>query len=129
MVDLLGSAGLLSMLSIARNSFSTQSRGPMASLKSAQYSGISKGRPGFPKPLSSGGRIGLSASSRAALNSFLSSTQASGNALFSAGAEANASIENLQTQIKAIRAGLNNSQLAPSLRATEEETEGVDIEV
>lgn len=37
---------------------------PVSNLKSLMYSGISKGRAGFPRPLSSGGRIGLSAQSK-----------------------------------------------------------------
>lgn len=60
--------------------------------------------------------LGLSSNARALNNQFLSNT-ADINTLFSLGAGTDATVESAQQQILALRAGLSDSQLAPSLRS------------
>lgn len=60
------------------------------------------------------GGIGISASARAINNQFLNNGDV--NTLFSLAAGPDATIESAQQQILALRAGLTNSQLAPSLQ-------------
>lgn len=60
--------------------------------------------------------IGLSANARALNDQFFGRT-ADVNSLFSLAAGPDATIESAQQQILALRAGLSDSQLAPSLRA------------
>jgi hypothetical protein len=59
--------------------------------------------------------VGVSSAARA-LNDQLLSRSADINELFSYGAGPNATIEGMQQQILAIRAGLSQSQLAPELQ-------------
>lgn len=65
---------------------------------------------------------GLSASARAVNQSLLAQSSAI-NGLFSLGAGGDATIDGALQQILAIRAGLSDSQLAPSLRGQEVDTE------
>jgi len=60
--------------------------------------------------------IGLSASARTLNKQFLESSTTNFNAIFSLGLGASATVEGLQQQILAIRAGLPDSRIAPSLR-------------
>jgi len=61
--------------------------------------------------------IGLSQRARALNNQFLSSTASTFNTVFSLGVGPDATVEGMQQQILALRAGKNDSQLAPSLRS------------
>ena len=124
MSDPLGGFGTLDLLSMSRNSFRRSFSRAAASLRQLQSASISRGRLGFPRPLSGGGRIGLSASSRATLNEFFSSTQSMGNALLSQGVSGAGTVEGLLTQIRGIRAGLSATQLAPALRESLNADEG-----
>jgi hypothetical protein len=61
--------------------------------------------------------VGLSSRARAMTNDFLSKTNSYGNSMFSAGAgAANLTVEQLQTQIKALRASMPAGKVAPGLR-------------
>jgi len=60
--------------------------------------------------------VGLSSRARLLNQQFLDSTSSTFNQIFSLGIGATASVEGLQQQILALRAGTPDSQLAPSLR-------------
>ncbi|MFK7839629.1 MAG: hypothetical protein AB8B83_04805 [Bdellovibrionales bacterium] len=60
--------------------------------------------------------VGLSSRARLLNQQFLDSTSSTFNQIFSLGIGATASIDGLQQQILALRSGLSDSQLAPSLR-------------
>ena len=60
--------------------------------------------------------VGLSSRARLLNKQFLDSTSDTFNAIFSLGLGGSATIEGLQQQILALRAGLSDNQLAPSLR-------------
>lgn len=78
--------------------------------------------------------VGLSSNARALNNQFLESSSSTFNQIFSLGIGATASIEGLQQQILALRAGIPDSQLAPSLRqdtgevAAAETGQQIDVE-
>ena len=60
--------------------------------------------------------IGLSSRARLLNRQFLDSTANTFNQIFSLGIGASATVEGLQQEILALRAGLSDTQLAPSLR-------------
>lgn len=60
--------------------------------------------------------VGLSARARLLNQQFIESNSQTFNAIFSLGLGSSATIEGLQQQILALRAGLSDDQLAPSLR-------------
>ncbi len=68
------------------------------------------------RSIGGGNGIGLSASARAINQQFLNNS-ADINAMFSLGIGTSATVEGAQQNILALRAGLNDSQLARSLRA------------
>lgn len=68
--------------------------------------------------LSSGNGIGISSSARALNDSFLNRT-ADINSLLSLALGPGATVEGLQQEILALRAGLRDNQLAPELRAAD----------
>ena len=66
--------------------------------------------------------IGLSASSRALTDQFLSQSSSGVNSILSLAAGSSATIEGLQQKILALRASVPESKLAPSLRGQEVDT-------
>lgn len=64
--------------------------------------------------------IGLSASSRAGINSYLNSTNGLFNSLFTLGAGASLSTAGLQTQILGLRAQFSDDQIADQVKVSEE---------
>ena len=60
--------------------------------------------------------VGLSSRARLLNKQFLDSSSSTFNAIFSLGLGGSATLEGLQQQILALRAGLSDDQLAPSLR-------------
>ncbi|MCB9989143.1 MAG: hypothetical protein H6868_07410 [Rhodospirillales bacterium] len=89
-------------------------------LDSGQYTLglLSVGRGNAPR-----GAPGLSASSRALINDFLSSSSTNSNTLFANTTTGAYSVEELQTVIKGLRASLPERMVLPSLLGQEVDTE------
>ena len=101
-MNVLGSGSVGDMLSIAKMTFSTSYRGAFGSMRSRNAAMISRGRPGFPKPLAPV-NIGISRNARALTEKFFESSKTL-NILLSANIEGSNSIEGFQKKILALRA-------------------------
>lgn len=89
---------------------------PLSNFRSLQFQAISRGRPGFPKPLSAPPKLGLSDRGRQVSQAIL----ASGAQLFgviSALSEGN--IQNTQTNILALRSRLTHDDIVLSSQLPE----------